>query len=204
MTSRRTRCSADACGFSSRRRVTGPGRTRCCSRPLPPSRPGTSSVDVGAGTGAVGLMAAARVRVRVVLVERDPALAELCRKNLALNGLDGEVAVADILDQASRRSAGLRELGARIASSRTRPSWRRAGPGSRPTPAGQPPMCCRRMVSMPGSTLARDCSSTTAGSSSCTGRTASAIVWPRWARGSARSVCASCIRGRTSRRRACS
>jgi tRNA1(Val) A37 N6-methylase TrmN6 len=68
--------------------------------------------DVGAGTGAVGLMAAARVRVRVVLVERDPALAELCRKNLALNGLDGEVAVADILDRASRRSAGLRELGA--------------------------------------------------------------------------------------------
>ncbi|HEX2509086.1 MAG TPA: methyltransferase [Microvirga sp.] len=72
-----------------------------------PLEAGIVVFDVGAATGAVGLMAAARARVHVVFVERDPALAELCRKNLALNALDGEVAVADILDPASRRSAGL-------------------------------------------------------------------------------------------------
>ncbi|HEV2558076.1 MAG TPA: methyltransferase [Microvirga sp.] len=73
-----------------------------------PLSPGQTVCDVGAATGAVGLMAAARVPVRLVLVERDPDLADLARRNLALNGRDGEAAVADILDPASRRAAGLR------------------------------------------------------------------------------------------------
>lgn len=73
-----------------------------------PVRPGDVVVDVGAATGAVGLMAAARVRAgRFVFVERDPALADLCRQNCRDNGVQGEVAVADVLDRASRETAGL-------------------------------------------------------------------------------------------------
>lgn len=62
--------------------------------------PGETVADVGAGTGAVGLMIAARVPdVRLVLVERATALAALCRENLALNGLSdrGRVVEADVL-----------------------------------------------------------------------------------------------------------
>ncbi len=73
-----------------------------------PVKPGDRVVDVGAATGAVGLMAAARERGgRYVFVERDPALAELCRRNCWDNGIPGEVVVADVLDKASRRAAGL-------------------------------------------------------------------------------------------------
>ena len=64
-----------------------------------PARPGDHVVDVGAGTGAVGLMIAALVPVRLTLVERDPALAELARRNLLLNGRDGGVVATDILDR---------------------------------------------------------------------------------------------------------
>lgn len=73
-----------------------------------PLRPGDVVMDVGASTGAVGLMAAAREKeARFVFVERDPVLAELCRRNCGLNGVDGEVAVADVLDKAARQAAGL-------------------------------------------------------------------------------------------------
>ncbi len=72
-----------------------------------PVRPGHLVIDVGAGTGAVGLMIAARVRATLVLVERDPDLAALCRANAELNGADARVAVADVLDAASRRAADL-------------------------------------------------------------------------------------------------
>ncbi|MBJ6124244.1 tRNA1(Val) (adenine(37)-N6)-methyltransferase [Microvirga splendida] len=73
-----------------------------------PVRPGDGVVDVGAATGAVGLMVAAREKdARLVFVERDPDLTELCRRNLRDNGIQGEVAVADVLDKASRQAAGL-------------------------------------------------------------------------------------------------
>jgi tRNA1(Val) A37 N6-methylase TrmN6 len=71
------------------------------------AKPGEIVIDAGAATGAVGLMAAARAAVRLVFVERDPVLAELCRRNIALNGVEGEVAVADLLDRDSRERAGL-------------------------------------------------------------------------------------------------
>ena len=60
---------------------------------------GETVVDLGAGTGAVGLMMAASGAAEVVFVERDPALAALCRRNIALNGLTGRARVveADIL-----------------------------------------------------------------------------------------------------------
>lgn len=73
-----------------------------------PLRPGDVVMDVGAATGAVGLMAAARERDgRYVFLERDPDLAELCRRNCRDNGVQGQVAVADLLDKASRLAAGL-------------------------------------------------------------------------------------------------
>jgi tRNA1(Val) A37 N6-methylase TrmN6 len=73
-----------------------------------PARPGDVVVDVGAATGAVGLMVAAREgQARLVFVERDPDLAELCRRNIADNGIEGRVAVADVLDKASRSAGDL-------------------------------------------------------------------------------------------------
>jgi tRNA1(Val) A37 N6-methylase TrmN6 len=69
---------------------------------------GAHIVDAGAGTGAVGLMVLFRVpSARLTLVERDPDLAALCARNLALNGRHGHVAAADLLDPHSRRGAGL-------------------------------------------------------------------------------------------------
>jgi tRNA1(Val) A37 N6-methylase TrmN6 len=74
-----------------------------------PVRPGNLVIDVGAASGAVGLMIAARVAAALVFVERDPALAGLCRRNAGLNGTDGRIVVADVLDPtltASGRSHG--------------------------------------------------------------------------------------------------
>ena len=61
---------------------------------------GDTVVDLGAGTGAVGLMMAASHRTAgFVFIERDPDLAALCRRNVALNGLAerARVVEADIL-----------------------------------------------------------------------------------------------------------
>ncbi|APT33934.1 hypothetical protein MCBMB27_04643 [Methylobacterium phyllosphaerae] len=65
--------------------------------------------DVGAGTGAVGLACAAlSPGLRPTLVERDPVLAGQARANAALNGIDAQVLVADVLASAAeRRAAGL-------------------------------------------------------------------------------------------------
>src|SRR3712207_2115145 len=73
-----------------------------------PVRAGEVVVDVGAATGAVGLMVAAREKnARFVFVERDPDLAELCRRNCRDNDVPGHVAEADVLDRASLHAAGL-------------------------------------------------------------------------------------------------
>src|SRR5829696_9162915 len=77
---------------------------------------GEIMVDLGAGTGAVGLvMAALWDAAQVILVERDPALIELCRRNIDLNGLDGRARAieADVLAPAGERRA--RCLGAASA-----------------------------------------------------------------------------------------
>jgi tRNA1(Val) A37 N6-methylase TrmN6 len=71
-------------------------------------RPGERVVDVGAGTGAVGLMVATAMPLAdVVLVERDSRLAALCARNAALNGLSPAVMEVDVLDARARRIAGL-------------------------------------------------------------------------------------------------
>lgn len=75
--------------------------------------PGTGDVvvDVGAGTGAVGLACGILASdCRIVLVERAPELAEMARRNADLNGLAHRVAIvtADVLAAGvERRAAGL-------------------------------------------------------------------------------------------------
>ena len=66
--------------------------------------------DLGAGSGAVGLMVAARADSSIVFVERDPSLVEICRRNVDRNGLQGRARVieADILAPTrERRQSGL-------------------------------------------------------------------------------------------------
>lgn len=74
-------------------------------------RPGDHVLDLGSGSGAVGLMIAARVPdLRLTLVERDPVLVGLARQNLALNALDerGAALAADLFgDARSLRASGL-------------------------------------------------------------------------------------------------
>lgn len=74
-------------------------------------RDGETVVDLGAGTGAVGLIVAARAPgARVLLVEKDLELAALARENVALNGFEERVAIvpADVLAaSAAREAAGL-------------------------------------------------------------------------------------------------
>jgi tRNA1(Val) A37 N6-methylase TrmN6 len=72
-------------------------------------RPGEAIADLGAGTGAVGLILALREpAARVILVERDPALAALCAHNLALNGVAerGRALPLDLLSPRAEREAG--------------------------------------------------------------------------------------------------
>jgi len=82
--------------------------------------------DFGAGVGAVGLMVAAlHPSCRVVLVENDPALAALARRNVVLNGFEGRFSVceADILAPAAmRRKAGLSACSADLVATNP-PFW---------------------------------------------------------------------------------
>jgi tRNA1(Val) A37 N6-methylase TrmN6 len=72
-------------------------------------KPGETVVDLGAGTGAVGIMIGSRAPVELMLVERDACLVALCRENLRLNGLSGRVVAADLLaSRDERRARGLR------------------------------------------------------------------------------------------------
>ena len=86
-------------------------------------------VDVGAGTGAVGLMIAARAPAAwIVLVERDAELAAQCRHNVRLNGVEARTRVleADILAPAGeRRGKGLASASADIVV--TNPPFLEAG-----------------------------------------------------------------------------
>lgn len=67
-------------------------------------------VDVGAGVGSVGLMLARRCpAAQGILLEADPAAAELARRNCVANGLEGRVAVveADLFARPRDRDAAL-------------------------------------------------------------------------------------------------
>jgi tRNA1(Val) A37 N6-methylase TrmN6 len=57
------------------------------------AKPGDRIVELGAGVGAAGLALAARVPgVSVMLVERDPDLAEIAAENIARNGFESRAA----------------------------------------------------------------------------------------------------------------
>ena len=62
-----------------------------------PAVAGESALELGCGAGVAMLCLLCRVPgLSVTGVERDPDMAALARENLALNGLEAEVAVADI------------------------------------------------------------------------------------------------------------
>lgn len=75
------------------------------------ARPGDRVADLGSASGAVGLMIAWRCpQSRLLFVERDAALAALCRRNLALNGMEerAEIVEADLFaSKSERRRTGL-------------------------------------------------------------------------------------------------
>lgn len=78
------------------------------------------AVDVGAGVGAAGLaLAMLRPGLAFGLVENDPMLLALARKNLVANGLAARGAVyeADVLDPQSRGACGLAEASAGLVIS---------------------------------------------------------------------------------------
>ncbi|TWB92186.1 tRNA1(Val) A37 N6-methylase TrmN6 [Bradyrhizobium macuxiense] len=62
-----------------------------------PARSGDRVVDLGAGVGAAGLAVARRVSgIDLVLVEIDPAMAELARNNAGANAIMADVIVLDV------------------------------------------------------------------------------------------------------------
>lgn len=101
-----------------------------------PLEPGDTVCDLGASTGAVALVLAARERdCRLVLVEHDASLAALARENLALNGFAGRgaVVVADLLaDAAERTAAGLVPASCDLVV--TNPPYVETGSGARRSP----------------------------------------------------------------------
>jgi tRNA1(Val) A37 N6-methylase TrmN6 len=108
-------------------------------------------VDLGSASGAVGLMAAARQPgARVLLVEREPDLVALARRNIALNGFAdrAEAAAADVFAPlADRVAAGLMSGSADIVL--TNPPFFEAGEARASPEPGR-----RRAHAMAGGDLA--------------------------------------------------
>jgi tRNA1(Val) A37 N6-methylase TrmN6 len=71
-----------------------------------PARPGDRVADLGAGVGVAGLAVARRVAgIDLVLVEIDPALADLARANAAVNAIEARVIVLDMAADANTFAA---------------------------------------------------------------------------------------------------
>lgn len=61
-----------------------------------PARAGQAALDLGAGSGAVGLCLASRVSgIAVTALERQPDAVLLCRRNVAANGCEGAITVVE-------------------------------------------------------------------------------------------------------------
>lgn len=56
--------------------------------------PKDRAVDLGSGTGIITVLLAGKRKIRTTAVEIQPALADVCRQNIALNGLDADVITA--------------------------------------------------------------------------------------------------------------
>jgi tRNA1(Val) A37 N6-methylase TrmN6 len=71
-----------------------------------PARSGDRVVDFGAGVGAAGLAVARRVAgIKLVLVEIDSELADLARRNAALNAIAADVIALDVTSAAGAFAA---------------------------------------------------------------------------------------------------
>ena len=64
--------------------------------PVERSLSGMAFCDLYAGSGAVGLEAASRGATRVLLIERDPRTAQLCRRNAEALGLAVDVVISSV------------------------------------------------------------------------------------------------------------
>lgn len=74
------------------------------------SIPADTIVDVGAASGAIGLMLAdAKKEVAITCLEQDAFLAELCQRNIEKNGFSGrmQAVTADIFDKDALRQANI-------------------------------------------------------------------------------------------------
>src|SRR5262245_19867498 len=70
------------------------------------ARAGDCVVELGAGVGAAGLAVAQRAgRIKLKLIEIDPALADLARDNAAQNAIDADVIVLDVTAAADNFAA---------------------------------------------------------------------------------------------------
>ena len=66
------------------------------AEPVEQSLSGMAFCDLYAGSGAVGLEAASRGATRVLLIERDPRTAQLCRRNAEALGLAVDVVISPV------------------------------------------------------------------------------------------------------------
>jgi 16S rRNA (guanine966-N2)-methyltransferase len=66
------------------------------AEPVEQSLSGMAFCDLYAGSGAVGLEAASRGATRVLLIERDPRTAQLCRRNAKALGLAVDVVISSV------------------------------------------------------------------------------------------------------------
>jgi tRNA1(Val) A37 N6-methylase TrmN6 len=109
-----------------------------------PVRSGDIVLDVGAATGAVGLMAAAREGAAASSSwSGTQAWPNSAAATSLDNRVDGQVAVADLLDKASRLAAGLAPESADLVLTNPpfleegQPASRRIGEGGSPCAAGR-------------------------------------------------------------------
>lgn len=54
-------------------------------------KPGSQTADIGAGTGVISILIAAKKGARVKAIEINPVTAALCRRSVAMNGMSGDV-----------------------------------------------------------------------------------------------------------------
>lgn len=75
-------------------------------------RPGVRAVDLGAGTGVLGLLLVARNAGQVTGIEISPAMADMAARSAMLNGLDGQLEFfcQDVRELSALPAAGQWEL----------------------------------------------------------------------------------------------
>jgi tRNA1(Val) A37 N6-methylase TrmN6 len=101
-----------------------------------PARADEPVLDAGAGVGTVGLCVARRTAARVTLVEKEPELAGLARKNAERNGLSDRVAIIEADVSSGGRPFHEREGGSlkpgAFAHAVANPPYVAAGGGTEP------------------------------------------------------------------------